>query len=177
MALNEQSNGFSNISQQDLESFIMDDNLGLKEEKLFNLITGWVENGYPERATLLNHVRFQKIAADFKKNPFKWLYQTIRRGSIASNPRNPNEIVLAIGGQSFENGGFRQIDSVEIWANFGILNQPWRETNDKMPVKRAHHGIGLINKSLYVFGGESTYTEPPSNATYAFDLTKKVSAY
>ena len=37
--------------------------------------------------------------------------------------------------------------------------------------------IGLINKSLYVFGGESTYTEPPSNATYAFDLTKKVSTY
>ena len=172
MALNEQSNGFSNISQQDLESFIMDDNLGLKEEELFNLITGWVKNGYPERATLLNHVRYQ-----FKKNPFKWLYQTIRRGSIASNPRNPNEMVLAFGGQIFEIEYFRQIDSVEIWANLGILNQPWRETNDKMPVKRAHHGIGLINKSLYVFGGESTYTEPPSNATYAFDLTKKVSTY
>ena len=177
MALNEQSNGFSNISQQDLESFIMDDNLGLKEEELFNLITGWVKNGYPERATLLNHVRYQNIDANFKKNPFKWLYQTIRRWSIASNPRNPNEMVLAFGGQIFEIEYFRQIDSVEIWANLGILNQPWRETNDKMPVKRAHHGIGLINKSVYVFGGLSTWNEPPSNATYAFDLTKKVSTF
>ena len=65
MALNEQSNGFSNISQQDLESFIMDDNLGLKEEELFNLITGWVKNGYPGRASLLNHVRYQNMNGDF----------------------------------------------------------------------------------------------------------------
>ena len=61
MALNQQSNGFSNISQQDLESFIMDDNLGLKEEELFNLINGWVKNGYPGRASLLNHVRYQNM--------------------------------------------------------------------------------------------------------------------
>ena len=68
MALNEQSNGFSNISQQDLESFVMDDNLGLKEEELFNLITGWVKNGYPGRASLLNYVRYQNMNPDFKKN-------------------------------------------------------------------------------------------------------------
>jgi hypothetical protein len=67
MALNEQSNGFSKLSQQDLESFIMDDNLGLKEEELFNLITGWVKNGYPGRASLLNHVRYQNMNPDFKK--------------------------------------------------------------------------------------------------------------
>ena len=53
MALNEQSNGFSNISQQDLESFIMDDNLGLKEEELFNLITGSVSYTHLTLPTIL----------------------------------------------------------------------------------------------------------------------------
>ena len=63
------------------------------------------------------------------------------------------------------------VNSVDI----GILTQPWRETKQKMPVKRAYHGIGLIKKSVYVFGGRSAYKRPPSNATYAFDLTKRVS--
>jgi hypothetical protein len=81
-------------------------------------------------------------------------------------------MVLVIGGHI---GGF--IDSVDIRANFGILTQPWKKTNYKMPVKRTDHGIGLINKSVYVFGGLSTWNEPPSNATYAFDLTKKVSTF
>jgi len=103
--------------------------------ELFNLITGWVKNGHPERASLLKYVR----------------------SIIGLNPRNPNEMVLAIGGDIMIGG-----DSVEI----GILTQPWRETKQKMPVKRAYHGIGLINKSVYVFGGCSHYNRPPSNATY-----------
>ena len=57
-------------------------------------------------------------------------------------------MVLAIGGDI---GG----DSVEIGANFGIWTQPWRETKQKMPVKRAFYGIGLIKKSVYVFGGHA----------------------
>ena len=114
MALNEQSNGFSNISQQDLLSFIMDDNLGLKEEDLFNLITGWVKNGYPGRAYLLKHVRFQHMDKEFKKNvvdPIErrnsylvQLYHVI--SSVMKNamgfkrlsPRNPTEMVVVIGG-------------------------------------------------------------------------------
>ena len=172
MALNEQSNGFSNISQQHLESFIRDDNLGLKEEDLFNLITGWVKNGYPERASLLEHVRYQNMNADFKKNCLSF-YKRLSLIFIELNPRNPNEMVLSIGGHFGRHFG----RYVEIGANYGILTQPWKETKHKMPVNRAHHGIGLINKSVYVFGGWSSQSEPASNATYAFDLTKKVSTY
>ena len=150
MALNEQSNNFSNISHQDLESFIMDDNLGLKEEELFNLITGWVKNGYHGRASLFKYVRSNEL-----------------------NPRNPNEMVLAIGGIV---NGWEISGDIKIGANFGIVTQPWRKTKIEMPVERACHGIGLINQMMYIFGGEKNYesgASRESNATFAFDLTKK----
>ena len=187
MALNEQSNGFSNISQQDLESFIMNVNLGLNEEELFNLITGWVKNGYPERDTLLEHVRYQNINVDFKKNPFKWVYWKIRK-SIALNPRNPNEMVLAIGGVSLT--PWRHCQHIEIGANFGVLTQPWKKIKAKhnMPVKRADHGIGLVNNIMYMFGGYFHHPDDQgpddqvagnfwnvSRSTFAFDTIKKVS--
>ena len=192
MALNEQSNGFSNISHQDLESFIMDDNLGLKEEELFNLITGWVKNGYPGRASLLNHVRYQNMNEDFKKNIIDSmedvnLKNAIRRSLtnkriIGMNPRNPNEIVLAIGGMmNYPDGPFQPI---EIGASFGLPTQTWKamKAEHKMPVKRAFHGIGLVNNIIYLFGGlcqvpgniENTDLEN-SSSTVAFDTIKKVS--
>ena len=162
MALNEQSNGFSNISQQDLESFIMDDNLGLKEEELFNLITGWVKNGYPGRASLLNYVRYQNMNADFKKNfvdsmedvniknamsPFIQRSLTNSR-SIPLNPRNPNEIVLAIGGWNHQG---EPCNDIEIGASYEVLTQPWKKIKARhnMPVKRAGHGIGLVNNIMF----------------------------
>ena len=192
MALNEQSNGFSNISQQDLLSFIMDDNLGLKEEDLFNLITGWVKNGYPGRASLLKHVRYQYMNADFKKNfvdtmedvnmknamrPFKQQSLAIRR-RIALNPRNPNEMVLAIGGWKALNPD-GPCQHIEIGANYGVLTQPWKKikATHNMPVKRAYHGIGLVNNIMYLFGG----VQMPGNfkayprSTFAFDTIEKVS--
>jgi hypothetical protein len=196
MALNEQSNGFSNISQQDLESFIMDDNLGLKEEELFNLITGWVRNGYPGRASLLNHVRYQNMNPDFKKNvvhsmedvnlknamsPFKWRSLTNRTG-IELNPRNPNEMVLAIGGwKALKPDGPCQ--HIEIGANYGVLTWKTIKARHKMPVKRAYHGIGLVNNILYLFGGffHHPNAQLPGNfegyprSTFAFDTIKKVS--
>ena len=198
MALNEQSNGFSNISQQDLLSFIMDDNLGLKEEDLFNLITGWVKNGYPGRASLLNHVRYQNMNADFKKNfvdtmeddnmknamsPFKQRALAIRR-SIALNPRNPNEMVLAIGGWKALNPD-GPCQHIEIGANYGVLTQPWKKikATHNMPVKRAYHGIGLVNNIMYLFGGFFHHPDAqvPGNfegyprSTFAFDTIEKVS--
>ena len=187
MALNEQSNGFSNISQQDLESFIMDDNLGLKEEELFNLINGWVKNGYPGRASLLNHVRYQNMNEDSKKNfvdsmedvnmknamsPFKQQSLTNSR-SIALNPRNPNEIVLAIGGDLYSDG---PCNHIEIGANYEVLTQPWKKikARQNMPVKRADHGIGLVDNILYLFGGWGRF-EGYCGSTFAFDTIKKVS--
>ena len=201
MALNEQSNGFSNISQQDLESFIMDDNLGLKEEELFNLICGWVKNGYPGRASLLNHVRYQNMNEDFKKNfvdsmedvnvknamsPFKRRSLTNSK-SIALNPRNPNEMVLANGGwtssKSLNNDG--ACKPIEVGANFGLLTQPWKKNKatPTMPVKRAYHGIGLVNNVMYLFGGFFHHPDAqvPGNfegyprSTFAFDTINKVS--
>ena len=108
LTLNEQSNGFSKLSQQDLESFIMDDNLGLKEEELFNLITGWVKNGYPGRAFLLNHVRHQYMDTD--SGPMNFMKKSTNFMSNAMNfmknpmnfmkpPRNPKEMILVIGGE------------------------------------------------------------------------------
>lgn len=196
MALNEQSNGFSNISQQDLESFIMDDNLGLKEEELFNLITGWVKNGYPGRASLLNHVRYQNMNEDFKKNfvdsmedvngknamsPFKRRSLTNSK-SIALNPRNPNEMVLAIGGWKSSNPD-GPCQHIEIGANYGVLTQPWKKIKARhtMPVKRAYHGIGLVNNIMYLFGGFFHHPDAqvPGNhegyprSTFAFDTIEK----
>ena len=183
MALNEQSNGFSNISQQDLESFIMDDNLGLKEEELFNLICGWVKNGYPGRASLLNHVRYQNMNEDSKKNfvdsmedvnmknamsPFKQRSLTNSR-SIALNPRNPNEMVVAIGGWNRDG----PCNGMEIGANYG----PWKKIKARhnMPVKRAH-GIGLVNNVIYLFGGVTRpiYAQGNPRSTFAFDTINKV---
>ena len=194
MALNEQSNGFSNISQQDLESFIMDDNLGLKEEELFNLITGWVKNGYPGRASLLNYVRYQNMNADFKKNFVDSMEDVNMKNamrqsltnskSIALNPRNPNEMVLAIGGwkASRPDG---PCQNIEIGANYGVLTQPWKKIKPRhnMPVKRAYHGIGLVNNIMYLFGGFFHHPDAqvPGNfegyprSTFAFDTIKKVS--
>jgi hypothetical protein len=195
MALNEQSNGFSNITLQDLESFIKDDNLGLKEEDLFNLITGWVKNGYPGRAYLLNYLRYQNMNADFKKNfvdsivPCCSLSLTNSK-SIALNPRNPNEMVLAIGGwklskiddDDYHDGPCQHI---EIGANHGVLAEPWKKikASHNMPVKRAYHGIGLVNNLIYLFGGISHHPDDqvPGNfegyprSTFAFDTIKKVS--
>ena len=189
MALNEQSNGFSNISQQDLESFIMDDNLGLKEEELFNLITGWVKNGYPGRLSLLNYVRYQNMNADFKKNfvdsivPCCSLSLTNSK-SIALNPRNPNEMVLAIGGWKSSNPD-GPCQHIEIGANYGVLTQPWKKIKARhnMPVKRAYHGIGLVNNIMYLFGGFFHHPDAqvPGNhegyprSTFAFDTIEKVS--
>ena len=193
MALNEQSNGFSNISQQDLESFIMDDILGLKEEELFNIITGWVKNRYPDRAYLLNHVRYQYMGEDFSpinffknvRNFFKNVWKLMKnpmspfirqsltnRGSMELNPRNPKEMVLAIGGGHCSNGAMAHI---EIGANFGVLTQPWKEVKAiyNMPGERAFYGIGLVNNILYVFGGLGS--EGFTRSTFAFDTIKKVS--
>ena len=197
-ALNQQSNGFSNISQQDLESFIMDDNLGLKEEEVFNLITEWVKNEYPERASLLKHVRYQNMNADFRKNvldsmedvnlinamgpgvvqsPLKERFLT-SKVYLGVNPRNPNEMVLAIGGWKALNPD-GPCQNIEVGANYGLLTQPWKaiKSSQKMPVKRAYHGIGLVDNILYLFGG---YAHDPGNfegsqSTYAFDMIKKVS--
>ena len=190
MALNEQSNGFSNISQQDLKSFIMDDNLGLKEEDLFNLITGWVKNGYPGRASLLNSVRYQNMNPDFKKNivdstenanlinamsPFKRRSLT-NKWIIGLNPRNPNEMVLAIGG-SVDRVYDRAFQTIEIGASFGLLTQTWKTARHQMPVnvKRAFHGIGLINNIIYLFGGFANTDISQCQSTVAFDTIKKVS--
>ena len=57
MTLNRLSAGFSNISNLDLESFVMDDNLGVKEKDLFDLIMEWTNNDFPDREFLLKHVR------------------------------------------------------------------------------------------------------------------------
>ena len=185
MALNEQSNGFSNISQKDLESFIMDDNLGLKEEELFNLITGWVKNGYPGRASLLNHVRYQNMNEDSKKNFVDSMedvnMKKRRRNEL--HPRNPNEMVLAIGGWKALNPD-GPCQHIEIGANYGVLTQPWKKIKARhnMPVKRAYHGIGLINNIMYLFGGFFHHPDAqvPGNfegyprSTFAFDTIKKV---
>jgi len=175
MALNEQSNGFSNISQQDLLSFIMDDNLGLKEEDLFNLITGWVKNGYPGRASLLDHVRYQNMNADFKKNSLSF-YKRLYLMFSKLNPRNPNEMVLAIGGWTDLN--FDACQPMEIGANFGVLTQPWKKIkaihNHNMAVKRVGYGIGLVNHIMYLFGGLSEGNPRlATRSTFAFDTIKK----
>ena len=166
MALNEQSNGFSNISQQDLDSFVIDDNLGLKEEDLFNLIIGWVKNGYPGRASMLNMVRYQY--ADFKKN--------LKDSMEDVNPRNPNEMVLVIGGWN----ACQPMEPMEIGANFGVLTQPWKKIkaihNHNMAVKRAGYGIGLVNNIIFLFGGLSEVNPTlTTRSTFGFDTIKKVS--
>ena len=98
------------------------------------------------------------------------------------NPRNPNEIVLAFGGMmNYPDGPFQPI---EIGASFGLPTQTWKamKAEHKMPVKRAFHGIGLVNNIIYLFGGlcqvpgniENTDLEN-SSSTVAFDTIKKVS--
>ena len=136
----------------------MDDNLGLKEEELFNLIKGWVMNGYPGRVSMLNHVRYKY--ADFKN-----FMEDV-------NPRNPNEMVLAIGG--YCNGELCQ--HIEIGANYGVLT--WKEIKAiyNMPVKKASFGIGLVNNIMFIFGGWSPESpEGCRRSTFAFDTVKKVS--
>jgi len=190
MALNEQSNEFSNISQQDLLSFIMDDNLGLKEEDLFNLITGWVKNGYPERASLLNCVRYQNMNADLLNpvedenmiNAMSKQRSLKNMKGLALKPRNPNEMVLAIGGWKALNPD-GPCQHIEIGANYGVLTQPWKKikATHNMPVKRAYQGIGLVDNIMYLFGGFFHHPDAkvPGNfegypkSTFAFDTIKK----
>ena len=170
----------------------MDDNLGLKEEELFNLITGWVKNGYPGRASLLNHVRYQNMNTDFKKKVIDSMEDVNLKNEISSlklrtltnkaiiglNPRNPNEIVLAIGGwKTLDSwGASGPCQHIEIGANYGVLTQPWKKIKAShiMPVKCAYHGIGLVNNIMYQFGGYSS-EEGHHRSTLAFDTIKKVS--
>ena len=86
--------------------------------------------------------------------------------SIALHPRNPNEMVLAIGGW---NGGDLRND-IEIGANYG----PWKKIKARhnMPVKRELNGIGLVNNVMFLFGGFSLRGYPRS--TFAFDTINKV---
>ena len=72
--------------------------------------------------------------------------------SIPLNPRNPNEIVLAIGGWNHQG---EPCNDIEIGANYEVLTQPWKKIKARhnMPVKRAGHGIGLVNNIMYMFGG------------------------
>ena len=115
-------------------------------------------------------------------SPFKRRSLTNRR-RIELNPRNPNEMVLAIGGwkASKPDGPCQHI---EIGANYGVLTQPWKtiKASHKMPVKRAYHGIGLANNIMYLFGGffHHPNAQVPGNiegyprSTFAFDTIKKV---
>ena len=90
------------------------------------------------------------------------------------SPRNPNEMVLAIGGWKYSNPNHGPCKHIEIGANYGVLTQPWKKikASHNMPVKRANHGIGLVNNIMYLFGG---YFEGFHRSTFAFDTIKKVS--
>ena len=141
--------------------------------------------------------------ADFKKNfvdsmedvnmknamsPFK-RRSLANSKSIALNPRNPNEMVLAIGGWKALNPD-GPCQHIEIGANYEVLTQPWKKIKARhnMPVKRAYHGIGLVNNIMYMFGGLFHHPDDQgpddqvagnfwnvSRSTFAFDTIKKVS--
>ena len=192
LALNQLSNGFLDISNDVLESFIMDDNLSLKEEEVFNLIREWTTNDFPDRDFLFKHVRYSQMSKDFRSTEvynffseneaFSRKFGKLSMTSGKSKPRCPKEFVLAIGGWSsnFPDGPYEKI---EAGANFH-LTRPWRKMKFPLEQKRAYHGMGLINNVVYLFGGfqkasdEATEENYPKT-TFAFDTSadKKVSYF
>ena len=187
LGLNKLSNGFFNISNDVLESFIMDDNLSLKEEEVFNLIREWTTNDFPDREFLFKHVRYSQMSKDFRSTEvynffseneaFSRKFGKLSMTSGKSKPRCPKEFVLAIGGWS-SNVPDGPYEKIEAGANFH-LTRPWRKMKFPLEQKRAGHGMGLINNVVYIFGGfsdEATEENYPKT-TFAFDTTadKKVS--
>ena len=132
----------------------MDSNLGLKEEELYKLIVGWVKNGYPGRALLLEHVRYKYMATD----------------RLHQSPRHPHEMVLSFGGIGQD---YQSLDKIDIGANFKFFDQPWKNTLAPMPYQRRYHGIGIVENIVYVMGGYGL--EGTQNSTLAFDSLNKVS--
>ena len=186
-SLNQLSNGFLTISNDILESFIMDDNLSLKEEEVFNLIREWTTNDFPDRDFLFKHVRYSQMSKEFLNNEVLNFFSNeefsgkFRKISITLgkfNPRCPKEFVLAIGGWS-SNLPDGSCEKIEAGSNFH-LTRPWKKMKFPLEQKRAYHGMGLINNVVYLFGGFQKFSEENyPRTTFAFDTMadKKVSSF
>ena len=91
-------------------------------------------------------------------------------------PRNPNEMVLSIGG--WLEGPQGPCSKVEIGAQYGRVSKPWKRMKFPMPFKRGYFGIGLVEQKIYIFGG--FYHHPEANeegypkSTYEFETISKV---
>ena len=123
-------------------------------------------------------ISISKPDAPISKPPIK----PLTRGARAvRNPRNPNEIVLMIGGwtSSLPDG---PTGNIEAGGNFDVTFHPWRTMKFPLVHKRAYHGIGLVNNTVIVFGGfnkldnfsEESLEESYPKSTFAFDTIKKV---
>ena len=169
-SLNQSSNGFPEIPKATLDAWLGNDNLGIKDEDLFEIINGWGKH----RISLMVHVRFCKMSETYLKEKVingdnvkdyprtvctvvdKWRRYSLRKRRCSHhNSRNPFEFVLAVGGWCSlhtANVGEGPTNRIEVFNN---RKNEWIVSSKKMPgtVKRAYHGMGVINETVYIFGG------------------------
>ena len=75
--LNQATNGFPDIPKATLDAWLGNDNLGVKDEELFEIINGWGK----DRISLMVHVRFCKMSESYLKE------KVINSDNIKDYPR------------------------------------------------------------------------------------------
>ena len=165
-ALNEITNGFPTVSIATLNAWLGNDNLGIKDEDLFDIILNWSK----DKLVLMSHVRFCKLTETFIKEkviPCEQLkdfprnvctivsklrrYSLRKRKCNSHKNRNPSEFVLAIGGWCSQHTPRNDEGPAYCMEVFDNREVKWKSSN--MPIKRAYHGAEVINDTLYIFGG------------------------
>ena len=170
-ALNKLTGGFPDIPKPTLDAWLANDNLGIKDEDLFEIIMGWNDKN---RLSLMVHVRFCKISENYLREKVmtaenikdwprnvctvvdKWRRYSLRKRKCSHHKhRNPSEYVLAVGGWCSlhtADVGEGPTNRIEIYNN---RKNEWVVSSKRMPgsIKRAYHGVQVVNQTIYIFGG------------------------
>ena len=95
------------------------------------------------------------MSSEDMKNVAPIIQSKIKPGAKAEKSRNPNEIVLVIGGWSSwtSNQTDGPCGNIEAGGNFDVANKPWKSMKFPLHHKRAYHGIGQVKNEVIIFGG------------------------
>ena len=180
--LNQATNGFPDIPKATLDAWLGNDNLGVKDEELFEIINGWGK----DRISLMVHVRFCKMSESYLKEKVMnsdnikdyprtvcTLVDKCRRYSLPKgrcslhNHRNPSEFVFTVGGSCPGEGPTNRIEV------FNPRKNEWNLSVKRMPgsVTRAGHGMGVIGETVYIFGGCQRRLNHGQSEVYGFHET------
>ncbi len=179
MSINSKDQGFGDCTTHDLEDFLKDDELNTTEEMLFEAIEHWVGKDKARQealSSMVKHVRFTLMHPEYfekkvETSPIaqhrpaakpiaqaKSFFLKLSRARATTMKlfqtrfyqkfRIPNEIVFAVGGWSADpNGPTTCIETYDIRAS------SWHIMKFSALAPRAYHGLAVVDKKIYLFGG------------------------